>query len=102
MLFVDKSLIMSKDNVLQFLTKAADDRQLQEKLAAKLHANDLAALGQEEGFEFSADDVMDALTHLQKQPGFFQKLAEAAATVFSPSHDNYPATGVQPFSGRKN
>ncbi|MGK7926399.1 MAG: Nif11-like leader peptide family natural product precursor [Spirulina sp.] len=92
---------MSQDKVLQFLTEAANNQELQEKLAAKLHPDDLAALGKEEGFEFSADDVMDALTHLRKQPGFFQKLAEAAAMVFSPSHDDYPATGVQPFSGSK-
>ncbi|MEA5468874.1 Nif11-like leader peptide family natural product precursor [Spirulina sp. 06S082] len=92
---------MSKDNVLQFLTKAANNQQLQEKLALKLHPDELAALGKEEGFEFSADDVMAALTHLQKQPGFFKKLAEAAARTFSPAPDDYPATGVQPFSGRK-
>lgn len=92
---------MSKDNVLQFLTAAASNQQLQDKLASKLHADDLAALAKEEGFEFSADDVMDALTHLQKQPGFFNKLAEAAASIFSPAHDDYPATGVQPFSGSK-
>ena len=33
------------------------------------------------------------------KPGFFGELAEAIIALFGPIHDDYPATGFQPFTG---
>lgn len=93
---------MSKEKVFQLFTKAAKDRQLQEKLQAVLHSDELVALGQREGLEFSDEDFCEALAELQKQPTFLSQLLKEALRVFSPSDDNYPEIGVQPFSGEPN
>jgi predicted ribosomally synthesized peptide with nif11-like leader len=90
---------MSKHHVFELFKKAATDEQLQEKLQTVSHPDELAQLGQQEGFAFSSEHVDEALSELKQKPGFFRALAEAALAVFSPSHDDYPATGVQPFSG---
>lgn len=90
---------MSKDNVFNFFSRAAQKEPLQEKLQAVSSPQELVNLGKEEGFEFSSEHVDEALTELKQKPGFWGKLAEAALAVFSPAHDNYPNIGVQPFSG---
>ncbi len=90
---------MSKETVLGFLAKAAEDKQLKDKLQTVKNPDELEALGKEEGFEFSSEHVEEALTELQQKPGFFKVLAEAVLQIFSPSHDDYPAIGVQPFTG---
>ena len=36
----------------------------------------------------------------EKQAGFFGKLFEAAIKIFAPAEDDYPETGVQPFTGK--
>ncbi|WP_035985271.1 hypothetical protein [Leptolyngbya sp. KIOST-1] len=38
-------------------------------------------------------------TMLRAWPQAFEAIAAAAGRLFSPSHDDYPKTGVQPFSG---
>ncbi|MCM1984943.1 isochorismate synthase [Lyngbya confervoides BDU141951] len=42
------------------------------------------------------------MSELQQKPGFFSALAAAVFKIFSPPHDDYPVTGVQPFSGDPN
>jgi predicted ribosomally synthesized peptide with nif11-like leader len=93
---------MSKDNVFHFFTKVAQKEPLQEKLQSVSSPQELVELGKEEGFEFSSENLDEALTELKQKPGFWSKLAEAALAVFSPAHDNYPNIGVQPFSGDAN
>ncbi|MEL6383530.1 MAG: hypothetical protein AAFQ89_13980, partial [Cyanobacteria bacterium J06626_18] len=34
-----------------------------------------------------------------EKPGFFGELAEAIIALFGPTHDDYPVTGFQPFTG---
>ena len=34
-----------------------------------------------------------------EQSGFFGELAKAVLAVFGPTHDDYPTTGFQPFTG---
>lgn len=36
----------------------------------------------------------------ETRTGFFGKLFEAAIKIFAPSEDDYPETGVQPFTGK--
>lgn len=93
---------MSKETVLGFLAKAAEDEELKDQLQTVTTSNELTDLGKKEGFEFSPEHVEEAITELQQKPGFFKALAEAVLEIFSPSHDDYPATGVQPFSGDLN
>jgi predicted ribosomally synthesized peptide with nif11-like leader len=90
---------MSKDSVFKFLQEAAQKEQLKEKLQSVNSQEDLVNLGREEGYEFSAAHVDEALEHLKSQPGFFSRLAEAVLSVFSPTHDDVPPIGVQPYSG---
>ncbi len=93
---------MSKDNVYQFFTEAAQKEQLKEQLQEVSSQAELVNLGNQQGYDFSEEHVNEALAELQQKPGFFGKLAEAMFAVFSPSHDDYPAIGVQPFSGDAN
>lgn len=90
---------MSKENVFEFLTKAAEDEQLKDKLQTVENEEELADLGNEAGFEFSSEHVEEAITELKQKPGFFKALAEAVLEVFSVNRDDYPTIGVQPFSG---
>lgn len=93
---------MSKEKVFELFTKAAQDQELQEKLQAVIHSDELVALGQREGCEFSESDFCAALAELPKQPPYLSQLLKAVSRVFSPSDDNYPEIGVQPFSGEPN
>lgn len=90
---------MSKEKVLEFFTEAAKQESLQKQLQTVSDRQELAQLGQQQGYEFSPQHVDEAIADLQQQPGFFSVLAQAVLTIFGPSHDDYPATGVQPFSG---
>lgn len=90
---------MSKENVLGFFNKAAKNEQVKDKLQNVSNTDELVQLGKEEGFEFSSGHVDEALTELKTQPGFFRAIAEAVIEIFSPAKDDYPASGVQPFSG---
>ncbi|EDX83174.1 conserved hypothetical protein [Synechococcus sp. PCC 7335] len=90
---------MSREKVLSFLTDAAKDKQLQSQLETTSNQDELVSVANRAGYEFSSEHVDEALSDLKKQPGFFGALAEAALQVFSPHDDNYPTTGVQPFSG---
>ncbi|WP_448564194.1 Nif11-like leader peptide family natural product precursor [Trichothermofontia sp.] len=93
---------MSKDNVFQFFSKAAKNDQLKDKLRTVTSPEDLVSLGQQEGLEFSTEHVEEAIGDLKEQPNFFRSLAAAVLEVFTPSHDDYPEVGVQPFSGDPN
>ena len=90
---------MSKENVLSFLSKAATDEDLKAQLDKTATPDELVGVANEAGFDFSSDHVDEAITDLKKQPGFFGALASALLGIFGPTHDNYPATGVQPYSG---
>jgi predicted ribosomally synthesized peptide with nif11-like leader len=90
---------MSKESVLIFLTEAAQDEQLKLQLEDTSNPDELIDVANEAGYDFSAKNVDEALSDLKKQPGFFGALAEAVLEIFGPHHDDYPATGVQPFSG---
>lgn len=93
---------MSKENVLSFLSKAAEDEELQKELQTTSTQDELVNIGNQAGYDFSSEHVDEALTELQKKPGFFGALVTAIIDIFSPTHDNYPATGVQPYSGDPN
>jgi predicted ribosomally synthesized peptide with nif11-like leader len=93
---------MSKENVLNFLADAADNEQLQAQLKSATSSDDVVGVGNQAGYEFSAEHVDEAIKDLKQQPGFFSVLAEAIGRIFGPSSDDYPETGVQPFSGDTN
>ena len=93
---------MSKENVLNFLSKAAVDERLKAQLKTTSTQNDVVGVGNQAGYEFSSEHVDEALAELKEKPGFFGALAEAVIGIFSPTHDDYPETGVQPFSGDPN
>jgi predicted ribosomally synthesized peptide with nif11-like leader len=90
---------MSKETVLGFLAKAAEDEELKDQLQTVTTSDELTDLAKKEGFEFSPENVEEAITELKQTPGFFRTLAEAVLEIFSPSRDDYPAIGVQPFTG---
>lgn len=90
---------MSKENVLKFLAKAAEDKRLITQLQESATQNELVDVANEAGYDFSSEHVDQALKELKEQPGFFGALAEAVLQIFSPTQDDYPKTGVQPFSG---
>lgn len=90
---------MSKESVLNFLTDAAENEPLRSQLETASNPEEMVDVASEAGYDFSSQNVDEALSELKKQPGFFSALAEAALRLFSPHDDDYPATGVQPFSG---
>ena len=92
---------MSKKNVFNFLFHASKDEQLRSRLDDATQ-EEVVSIAKEEGYDFSTDHVDEALSDLKKRPGFFGAIAEAAIDVFSPHPDDYPATGMQPFSGDPN
>lgn len=93
---------MSTKKVLDFLSDAAQDEQLKEQLSAASTQDELVEAGKQAGYDFSAEHVDEAIAELKQRPGFFGALAEALLKIFSPAKDDYPATGVQPFSGDPN
>ncbi len=93
---------MSKDNVFKFLFQVAEDETLKQKLQSAANPGELVDIGQEAGYQFSSENVDEAMNELKKQPGFFSALAEAAFDIFSPHRDDYPATGMQSYSGDPN
>lgn len=93
---------MSKEDVVKFLEKIAKNEKLKSKINAVSDNNEFITLGQKEGFDFSSKDLDEIIEELRKKPKFFSLIAEAALAIFSPAHDNYPATGAQPFYGDDN
>ncbi|MBE9078250.1 Nif11-like leader peptide family natural product precursor [Romeria aff. gracilis LEGE 07310] len=93
---------MSKKNVFNFLAKAAQDQNLKNQLETTSTPEEVVGVGNQAGYEFSSQHVDEALADLKQQPGFFGVLAEAVIELFSPDHDDYPVSGVQPFSGDPN
>jgi len=93
---------MSKEKVLQFFNEAAKNQEIKEKLQTINNQDELANFGQSQGFDFSSEHVDAVLADLKEQPGFFGRLVEAALEIFSPSHDDYPNVGVEPFAGDPN
>jgi len=90
---------MSKENALDFLKQAADRSDLSEQIKEADRTEEIVDLAKQHGFEFSEDDMKNAIPVIQEKPGFFGELAKAVLELFAPAHDNYPATGVQPFTG---
>ena len=93
---------MSKERFLSFLSNAAKDKNLKAQLKTATNQDELVDMGNQAGYDFTSNHVDEAMTELKQAPGFFGALAEAVFELFSPDHDNYPATGVQPFSGDPN
>lgn len=93
---------MPKEDVVKFLGKIAKNDQLKSKINVVYTNDEFITLGQEAGFEFLSKDLDEIIDELRKKPKFFGLLAEAVLVIFSPAHDNYPATGVQPFYGDDN
>lgn len=93
---------MSKNQVFEFFSQAAQDESLKKRLQAVSNEEELIDLGKGEGFEFSSEHLDEAMAELRLKPNFFRKLAEAVLEIFSPNHDNYPAVGVQPYDGEPN
>lgn len=93
---------MSKENVLSFLTDATKDEKLKLQLEETASPDELVGIANEAGYKFSSQQVDEVLNDLKTQPGFFGALAEAVLEIFSPNHDDYPATGIQAFSGDPN
>ncbi|NER84013.1 MAG: Nif11-like leader peptide family natural product precursor [Leptolyngbya sp. SIO1D8] len=90
---------MSKKKALDFLTQAADSPALVNKVKDAQHKQEVVDLAKQHGYEFSTEDVKQAIPEIADQPGFFGELAKAVLELFGPTHDDYPATGVQPFTG---
>lgn len=90
---------MSKENALSFLQKAASDPNLKDQVKQAEQQDQLVKLAESEGYSFVPSDVQEVIPALKAQTGFFGDLVEAILELFAPSHDDYPATGVQPFSG---
>ncbi|MEM9164200.1 MAG: Nif11-like leader peptide family natural product precursor [Cyanobacteria bacterium P01_F01_bin.4] len=93
---------MSKKNVQSFLSQASKDKQLKAQLQTTSTPDELVEAGTQAGYDFSSEHVDEMITELKQKPGFFGALAEAVVELFSPEHDDYPETGVQPFSGDPN
>lgn len=93
---------MSKENALDFLQKAAEDESLKSQVQAADDQHDVVSLGKAHGYEFSPENVKDVIPEIQQKRGFFGDLVESIIRVFSPARDDYPTTGVQPFSGDPN
>ncbi len=90
---------MSKENVVSFLEQAASNPDLKSQVQGATAAAELVDLGQTQGYSFSPQNLQEALPVLKERQGFFGDLVQAVLELFAPSHDDYPATGVQPFSG---
>lgn len=52
---------MSKENVLDFLDKGADDRQFRIKYDNTFDMEDFCAMAKEDGFEFTSDELKAVL-----------------------------------------
>ena len=90
---------MSKEKALDFLKQAADSPDLTTQVKEADHPAKVVDLAKQHGYEFSTNDVQKAIPDIVEQSGFFGELAKAVLELFGPSQDNYPATGVQPFTG---
>jgi predicted ribosomally synthesized peptide with nif11-like leader len=90
---------MSKENALSFLQKAATDPNLKTQVKQADQQEALVKLAEAEGYPFAPADVQQVIPTLKAQSGFFGDLVEAVLELFGPTHDDYPSTGVQPFSG---
>lgn len=90
---------MSKENALSFLQQAATNPDLKSQVQGAEEPSQVINLGETQGFAFSPDHVREVIPDLKAQRSFFGDLVEAILELFSPNHDDYPATGVQPYSG---
>ncbi|MDB9527786.1 Nif11-like leader peptide family natural product precursor [Oscillatoria sp. CS-180] len=90
---------MSKENALEFLTQAADSSALTEQVKEADQKEEIVDLAKQHGFEFSEDDMKKAVPVVQEKSGFFGDIAKAIIELFAPAHDDYPATGAQPYTG---
>jgi predicted ribosomally synthesized peptide with nif11-like leader len=90
---------MSKENALDFLKQAANDSLLSEQVKEADQKTEIVDLAKQHGFEFSEDDMQNAIPRIREQSGFFGELAKTVLALFAPAHDDYPMTGVQPFTG---
>lgn len=90
---------MSKEQVFKFFNEAAKNQAIKNKLENVTNEDDLAKLAKDQGFDFKATDVDAALSELKQQPNLFGKFIEAVLEIFSPSSDDYPNIGVQPYTG---
>lgn len=94
---------MSKENVFELFAKASTNDELKSNLGSASSFTDLVELGKKQGLEFSVDQVKEVIADVAtKKSGFFGFIAEAVLELFSPVHDDYPATGAQPFTGEPN
>ncbi|WP_299486538.1 Nif11-like leader peptide family natural product precursor [Acaryochloris sp. IP29b_bin.137] len=93
---------MSKNNVIKFLEEISRNKQLKDKINVVSNKDEFINLGQTTGFEFSSRDINELIDELKNKPKFLGLLAESILAIFSPAHDNYPATGTQPFYGEDN
>ncbi len=90
---------MSKENALSFLEKAANDPNLKTQVKQTDRQEELVKLAESQGYTFAPEDMEQVIPALKDQTGFFGDLVEAVLELFGPTHDDYPSTGVQPFSG---
>jgi predicted ribosomally synthesized peptide with nif11-like leader len=90
---------MSKENALSFLQKAATDPKLKTQVKQADKQDEVVKLAESEGYQFAPQDLQEVIPALRAQTGFFGDLVEAILELFGPTHDDYPSTGVQPFSG---
>lgn len=93
---------MSKESFFSFLSHAAKDERLQAQLKTTSTQDELVDIGKKTGYEFTSSHVEEGMTELLQKPGFVGSIVEAVLELFSPDHDDYPATGAQPFSGEPN
>lgn len=90
---------MSKNQVFDFFAEAAKNDELGQKVRATNDPGRLLKIAEAEGFQFSREELDEALRELHDRPNFFQKLAHAVLDVFSPNPEIPPSIGVQPYEG---
>ncbi len=93
---------MSKEKALDFLKQTAESPALANQVKDAQDQEEVLVLAKQNGYEFSSNDVKQAIPEIVEQSGFFGELAKAVIELFAPAHDDYPATGVQPFTGELN
>lgn len=56
----------------------------------------------QDGYESSSNNVQQTQSDAKKRSGFWGELAKSVIALFSPAKDDYPDTGLQPFTGELN
>ncbi len=90
---------MSKNQVLDFFKEAGRDEALGREVRSTSDPGRLLEIARTRGYDFSRQELDEALRDLHEHPNFFQRLAHAVLDVFSPNQEAPPSIGTQPYEG---